>query len=141
MFKLHFFLHPLWRTCPSPLPSPQQDLGLRGKVPCIGGAGPLETSLSYSCPHTHLNSVMDPVQKLSYLGVDTWVIGLCAAKPPADHPHQAPSVPIWAHQGAPAISLWDPGIETQRNSQLVLTAGEHQTTMTSGISLLGPSCF
>ena len=66
---------------------------------------------------------MDPVQELGNLGVDARVIGLCAAAAPADHPHQVPRAPVQAHQGAPAVTLRDPDVETQRSGQLVLPGG------------------
>lgn len=57
--------------------------------------------LQLADPH----SVMDPVQELCYLGIDTWVIGLCTATTPADHPYKVPRVATGTHQGSPAVSL------------------------------------
>lgn len=51
-----------------------------------------------------LHSVMDPVQELCYLGIDTWAIGLCTATTPADHPYKVPRVTTGTYQGSPAVS-------------------------------------
>ena len=127
MLLHHSFLLPLWETFPSPLSSPQQGPGLRDEVHSFQKVGSLHTS-PHTCPHTHPCCVLDPVQELSDLGIDTGVIGLCAAMAPADHPHQAPCAPILAHQGTPAIPLRDPGTETQRNRPLVLPGRGAQTS-------------
>lgn len=97
----HHFLLLLW----GPFSSPKQGPDLRGEGHSFQGLGPLQTRSSHPCPHTHPHGVMDPVQQLSNLGVDTGVIGLCAATAPADHPYQVPGAPIQAHQGAPTITL------------------------------------
>lgn len=72
---------------------------------------------------------MDPVQKLCYLGIDTWVIGLSTATTPADHPYKVPCVTTGTHQGSPAVSLWNSGIKTQRNTSQTCLRKQHQSTM------------
>ncbi|OBS80985.1 hypothetical protein A6R68_20812 [Neotoma lepida] len=44
-----------------------------------------------------LKIVVDPVQELRYLRIDTWVIGLCTATTPADHPYEMPHVTTGTH--------------------------------------------
>ena len=53
----------------------------------------------------HLDHVVDPAEELGDFGVDAGMVGLGAARPPADHAHQPPHAVILAHQRPAAVSL------------------------------------
>ena len=70
-----------------------------------------------SIPRPHLHHVVDPAQELGHLGVDPGVVGLCAARPPADHAHQPPHTLVLAHQGPPAVALGTEGDVSLRHGR------------------------
>lgn len=77
---------------------------------------------------------MDPVQELCYFGIDTWVIGLCTATAPADHPYKVPRVTTGTNQRSPAVPLKNPGMKMQRHNNQTRLVEQHQSTMGSEFS-------
>lgn len=122
-----FFLLPLWPTTLRPMSNPQKVLSVLGQV--LWKLGPFVLLL-----HTHLHGVMDPVQELRYLGIDTWVIGLCTATTPADHPYKVPHITTGTHKGSPAVPLRNPNEQTQRNNTQTHLVEQHQSTTGNGLS-------
>lgn len=53
----------------------------------------------------YLNHFVDPAQELSHFGVNSRVVRLSTACPPADNPHQPPHIFILANQRTPTVPL------------------------------------
>lgn len=53
----------------------------------------------------YLDHVIDPAQEFSDFGVNSRMVGLGAARTPADDSHQPPHIFILAYQRTPAVTL------------------------------------